>query len=292
MLKIFLLLTLAFSSLSLWGQDLAPYTVYLKEGTVITGIKDHQSVALSKGIYAKVLELNPQRRDQFYVYDNSGVARYLTSAKGIVEIENDIRILPNINAARIYPPKSALKATDKIARFDSQLSLHFDNLGVAPFNDIYSDQIANVISTRYEVRTLYVSQLPFKFGFNMNYQSAYWKNDFEQVKLSILSFGPLFKMNVYQTDRFNAHALFGAEIAPIYEGVTSRFKDKYAAQLYDLGIESEWMSPMGILTFGSHFRHHEVSLTQSNRINLEEMPKEFAVNSLGLMLGYKLEWEL
>lgn len=294
MLKLGLVLLLCVFSFSAFPDvpPTKPYTVYLREGTLLKRLKDNQTLELSKGIYAKVLELNPKRRDRFYVYDNSGVAVYETSAMGISEIEDDIRLLPNVNAEKIYPPKSVLKTTDKIAMFDSQFSLHFDNLGVAPLNDIYSDQISSVISTRYEIRTLYVSVLPFEFGFTFNYQSAYWKNDFEDVKLSILSVGPQFKYNLFKNDSFNAHVLFGAEIPLLYEGTTANFKDKYSAQMYDLGVESEWLSPMGIITFGSHFRHHQVALSDSDRINLELTPKEFTLNSLGVMLGYKIEWEL
>lgn len=280
------------SSFSILAQELKPYTVFLKEGTVLIDLKDKKEVILSKGIYAKVLELNPKRRNEFYVYDKNDVALYRTSAQGLVEIADDIQILPELDAQKIYPPKSEFKSADLVARFESQLSLHFDNLQVAPFNNIYNDQISSVLSTRYEVRTLYVSDLPFKFGFNLNYQSAYWKNDIEDVRLSILSVGPQFKYNFYKNESFNAHFVGGAELALVYEGRSATFTDKYSAQLYDLGIESEWTSPLGILTLGSHFRHHEIALSETNRTNLNLVPKEFSVNSLGIMLGYKIEWGL
>lgn len=291
MLK-FLLCFTFFCSFSLAADELKPYTVFLKEGTLLVKLKDRSEVVLSKGIYAKILELNPKRRNRFYVYDNHGVAIYETSAEGVAEIADDIRLLPAVDAEQIYPPKSVFKTTDKLARFDSQLSVHFDNLQVSSFNDIYEDQMTSVLATRYEARTLYLSDLPFKFGFGLNYQSAYWKNDFEDVRLSILSVGPHFKYQFYQSGRFNAHAILGGEMALIYEGATASFKDKYSAQLYDLGVESEWQSALGLFTLGTHFRHHEVALSESDRPNLELSPKEFAVNSLGVMLGYKIEWEL
>lgn len=290
--SLFLNLLSFLCSSSLFAVELKPYTVYLKEGTVLVKLKDKSEVKIEKGFYAKVLELNPQRRNRFYVYDQQGVPLYETTAEGIVEIADDIRLLPNVDAEQVYSPKSVFKTTDKVARFDSQLSLHFDDLQLTPFNDIYNDQTSSVLAARYEVRTLYLSDIPFKFGFGLNYQSAYWKNDSEEVKLSILSVGPHFKYNFYKMGRFNAHAILGAELALIYQGVTDNFKDKYSAQLYDLGVESEWLSPLGLVTFGTHYRHHQVALSESNRTNLELPPKEFAVKSLGIMLGYKIEWEL
>ena len=278
---------------SLWASELQPYTVYLKELTVLKKIEDNSEVILSKGIYAKVLELDPNRRNQFYVYDKNGVATYLTSSKGIVEISEDIKLLPNVDAQKVYPPQKALKAPDTKAMLDSQFNLHIDNFLLSPFNNIYNDSISNTFSTRYEARTLYNSQLPFKFGFSLNYQSVYWSNTYEKIKLSILSLGPHFKYDFYNDEDFNAHLLFGAEVAPIYEGSSDlNYKDKYSAQLFDVGLESEWLSLFGIITFGSHFRHHEVALIETTRLNITPTPKEFGINSLSLMVGYKFIWEL
>ena len=291
-MKVFFTLIFLLISFAVFAEGPKPYTVFLREGTLLINLKNNSEVVLPKGIYAKVLELNPKRRNRFYVYDQNNVALFETSSEGVVEIADDIRILPDLDSEKIYPPKSEFKSSDSIALFESQLNLHFDSLQVASFNEIYNDQISSVLATRYEIRTLYVSDLPFKFGFNLNYQSAYWKNDLEEVKLSILSVGPQFKYKFYKTNTFNAHAIFGAELALFYEGRSSTFTDKYSAQLFDLGIESEWLSPLGVLTLGTHFRHHEVALSESNRGNLQLIPKEFSVNSLGIMLGYKIEWGL
>lgn len=274
------------------ASESRPYTVYLKEGTLLKSLKNKNEVVLSKGIYAKVVELNPKLRTRFHVYNNDNIPTYEVAGSDVIEVEDDIRLLPNVDAEKIYPARNVFKVVDKIAMFESQLDLHLDNLQIAPFNAIYNDEIANVLSPRYEFRTLYVSQLPLKFGFALNYQSAYWINDFEDIKLSIVSLGPHFKYNFYKTDDLNASVTLGAEIAPIYEGSSALYKDKYSAQLFDLGIESEWLSPLGIFTLGSHFRHHQVALSETNRIDLSLTPKEFNVNSLGVMLGYKIEWNL
>lgn len=285
------LLILIFS-FSLKAQEQIPYTVFLKEGSLLTNLKDHSEVKLSKGIYAKVFELNPKRRDVFNVYDKKGIPQYLVSAQYVEEIAEDINLLPTINPEKVYPPKTIFRAENKFALFDSQLNIHLETLGVADLNSIYNDRNTTASATRYEIRTLYVSELPVEFGFNLNYQSAYWKNDEGDVKLSILSLGPQFKYPFWSGESYKINALFSGELAPVYEGSTALYKDKYSAMLYDFGIESDWNSSLGIFSFGSHFRHHEIALTQSTRPNLETTPKEFSLNSLGLMVGYKIEWDL
>lgn len=274
------------------SAELKPYTVFLKAGKKLIDIKDHSESVLTKGIYARVLELDPTRRDQFYVYDKSGKARYLTDAQDLVEVAEDVRLLPDINAEKLYPPKSVFRTENKFARFDSQLSLHIDSLSLTSLNEIYSDEISSVMTNRYELRTLYLSELPFHIGLTMNYQSAYWKNDIEKVKISILSFGPIFQYNVLQDDELKIKALMSAETAPIYSGLSANNTDKYSALLFDAGLESEWQTPIGILSLGGHYRHHTLKLKSTTRDSLLLPPKEYGLNSFGATIGYKIEWSL
>lgn len=274
------------------AYELKPYTVYLKPGTVLTTISDNSEVILSKGIYTKVLELSKTRRDNFYVYDKNGVAKYIVNSLNIVEIAKDVSLLLDINAEKIYPEKSIFKTENKSAVYQTQLNLHFENIQLSELNNIYSDQIQNVLSTRYELRTLYITNLFFDFGLSLNYQSAYWNNGVEQLKLSILSLGPHFRYHAYKNENFNLNVLIGGELAPIYQGQSAQYTDKYSAMLYDIGVESEWDTFVGKLSLGSHFRHHSIALTESTRPNLQATPSEFSLNSFGIMIGYKLEWEL
>ena len=277
---------------SLQASEAKPYLVYIKPGSILTKISDKSEVKIDKGIYAKVLELSKTKREQFYIYDKEGDAKYIVDSINLVEVSDDIHILPDINAEKTFPVQSIFKTENKLANYHSQINLHFDNLKLSELNNIYNDQISNVLATRYEIRTLYVTNLLFDFGLGLNYQSAYWKNDVEQVKLSILSLGPHFRYNAYTNNDFNLNIVGAGELAPIYQGRSTLYTDKYSAMLYDLGIESEWETFIGKLSIGSHFRHHSIALTESNRSDLQVTPSEFSLNSLGIMIGYKIEWEL
>jgi hypothetical protein len=293
--KIIFFFFLLFLSTVLWAEVVTPYTVYLKEGKRLINLKDNTESILSKGIYAKVLELDVKSRNQFYVYDKTGKAIYLTDAYGMVEIADDIRLLPSLDAQKIYPPKSVFKAENKTASFDTQLSVHLDNLNLGTLNGIYSEEIQNVFSPRYEIRTLYAPELSFHFGLNLNYQSSYWKNDSEEVKLSILSFGPVFQYNIIHDDDIKIKGLMGAETALIYSGTTDKYKDDYSALLFDLGIESEWTTTIGPVSIGAHYRHHELKLKKTSR-DSTQFPSTgysfYSLNSWGASIGYKFEWGL
>ena len=216
----------------------------------------------------------------------------LCPLRSLLAMDPDLNILPGINAEKIYPPKSTFKNQNPYARFDSQVSLHFDFIQVSNLNAIYKDQASTVPSARYEVRTLYTTDLPIEFGFSLNYQSAYLINNSENIKLSILSMGPLFKYKCYSEDDVDIHFLVGAEISPLYQDISSQYTDSYSAVIFDLGLESEWNGPLGTIQFGSHLRHHNIALSNTNRPNVDLAPQEFSLNSLGIMIGYKIIWDL
>jgi hypothetical protein len=291
-LSIIVIFNFCFSPCFIMAETKMPYPVFIKAGTVLTNLKDNSAIILSTGIYAKVLETNIEQRNLFNLYDKKGVPKYQLSAEGIVEIEEDFKILPTFDSEKVYPPKSTLKVQNKFAQFDSQINLHLDTLQISNLNSIYGHQTSTVPAARYEARTLYTTNLPLEFGFGLNYQSAYWKNDIEGIRLSILSLGPQFKYNFYTEDDFNIYFFLGSEIAPIYQVSTALYSEKYSAILIDCGVESQWNSPLGTIQFGSHFRHHNIALTESNRPNLDLVPKEFSLDSLGFMIGYKIIWNL
>jgi hypothetical protein len=162
--KIIFFIFLFVSLNNTFANDKSPYLVYLKPGSILTKISDKTELTLVNGIYAKVLETNFSRRNIFIVYDKKGMAKYEASAGDILEIEEDVRILPKINAEISYPPQSTFKSNDKKANFDSQFNLHVDNLLTSGLNSVYDQNIVSIVGTRFEVRTLYNSELPINFG--------------------------------------------------------------------------------------------------------------------------------
>ena len=290
--KIFILLFCLMAA-SAFSKEIAPYNVFLKEGAVLTSIKFHTTKILSKSIYVKAKETNIDKRDEFIVYDKEGNPAYLVEAKYVADIEDDYAVLPKVDASKIYPPRSFFGEENKKAPIESQLNLHLETFMLSSLNEIYRDRINSVLANRFELRTMYQATLPYSLGVSINYENAFWRNDYEDIKLSIVSLGPHFKYNFQNfSDNFKVSALLGGEFAPLYESYSALSNDSYSATLYDVGLEAFWETQFGTFSFGSHFRHHEITLNKTDRPLLKTNPKEFSLNTFGGMIGYKIDWSL
>lgn len=284
-----------FSLLSLGhvlAAELKPYKVYLKPGTVLTSLKDRTDQRITRGIYVFVLETNPLRRDHFIVYDKTMKPAFETTALGIVEIEKDVAVLPDIDAQTIYPAPSVLRSNNKNIFFDTQFNLHLESIDAAAFNSLYGTELTSTLGHRFEIRTLYNSELPVNFGLGLSYQTASFSDENSDMKLSALSFGPYIQRYVYEKEKVAVSLWLGAEYSPNYKTSSEEFTDKYNAVMIDFGAEVLWQTSIGKWSAGAHLRRHNLSLTSSTRTSLDPLPEDLTVNSIGAMLGYKYEWDL
>lgn len=293
MFRISCILIILLLPLSLLAQDLKPYTVFLKPGSRLTRLSDQKSFALEKGIYVKALETNYKKRDLFRIYDEQGNALYETKAESIVEVIDDYQILPRFAGDITYPAPSQLKVMDKKISFDSQLNFHFDNLQTKEFNSVYSDSLESIVSPRLELRTIYSRpEFPVGIGGTINYQNASWRNDVDQIRLAIVSFGPTFMYRIYSDEEVTTSAYLGAEFAPVYRTTSGAPRDEYKAMLYDIGIEAVWQTGYGSWSLGSHYRSHILSLEKSSRENVSVPAGRITLSAFGLMVGFHHNWSL
>lgn len=274
------------------ADELKPYKVYLKEGSVLTSLKENIDQRLTRGIYAFVLETNPSKRDNFIVYDKNMKPAFTTTALGVVEIENDVAILPNVDAEIQYPAPTVFKTPDKVAFFNTQFNMHFDLIAADTFNLLYGTNFTSALGKRFEIRTLYNSDLPVNFGVSLNYLTASWLNDDDEMNLSALSFGPHLQHYLYEEKEMAISLLFGTDYSPNYRTSSGEFNDNYHAVILNLGVEAIWQTYFGKWSGGLHLRRHDLSLINTTRSTLSPLPEDLKIYSIGAMLGYKYEWDL
>lgn len=271
-----------------------PYQVYLMPKSVLIDLEDKSEIVTVKGRYVLALEENPNNRHNFWIYNKDKKKVYITSAKNIFIHEPELRLLPSEQEKenKVYWDKRIRQEDDTKASFETNFALHFETLSMTELNGIYQNQNGSTGATRYEVRTFYMTEQPWQFGLNLNFQSIYWDNGDEKEKLAILSLGPSFSYTFYNYDSYIFSLLVAAEIAPIAKASSTLYTEKFGAHAYDLGLEAEIPSEYGRFTLGTHFRQQFLTLRETTRTELGELQSENKISSLGFSLGYKIDWDL
>ena len=269
-----------------------PYLVYLAPKSKLISIGAHKDIVTDKAMYVYVLEENLNDRKQFWVYNNKKEKKYLTSAFNITELDPELRLLPSVDGSKIYRQKRLMQTDDSSMTFETNCNLHFEQVSMSELNSIYPSQPGSSSSVRYEVRTLYLTQLPIQFGVNLNYQGIYWSNACEQIRLSLLSVGPGFSYKILNNDQFALSILGSAELVPLAQSKSPQNVDNFSAYSFDVGIEGEFPSSFGNFTIGTHLRRHFLLLENTTRTDATIMQGEYGLSSLGLSLGYKVDWDL
>ena len=284
--------SLLFLMSSLQANELKPYRVYIKPNTVLKKIKGGERLLLENGIFAYVLDRDFIKRDFINVYDQKGNPLYEIKSEDMVEFESDIALFPNHKANTKYPIPSTFQAANKNLYFDTQFNIHFDQINTKKFSEINSEDNTSSIGNRFEIKTKVLALFPVDFGISVNYESSTWSNNFEDVSLSIFSFGPYLQKSFYEEDNFQAFVSLGAEVAPIYKTKSTFIEDDFDGILIDLGIEGLWETQYGKWSLGTHYRRHDITLTSGENKGAQVVPENIYIDTFGIMIGYKYEWKL
>jgi len=275
-----------------FADEAKPYRVYIKPGAILKKISDKHSYALPRGIYAFVLDRDYSRQENLFVYDKKGNPLYEVDGNDIVEIESDIALFPTSKADIRYPIPSTFKASNKQFYFDTQFNVHFDQISTSKLSELNDQNINSAIGNRFEIKTKLLTLFPVDFGITVNFESSTWSSEIEDVSLAIFSFGPYIQKSLYEEDNFSFFLNIGAELAPIYETKSTNYKDKFQGVLLDLGADGLWDTQYGKWSLGVHYRHHDLTLLNGENKNTPLVPENFAISTIGLIIGYKYEWKL
>lgn len=289
-LFLFFIFILHFKIIHASNYSEVPFQVYIKPQSKLSDLNFTEFVKTTKGIYANVIEKDHVARSEFWVLDKKGEKRYIVSSKDIVELKNDTDILPTELGNTTYPAKSLNFSYDHRINFESEFSLHFDNLNLSPLQNITNDQVQTIQAPRYQFSTNYIATIPVNIGLGISLQEAAWKNqDLLTNQLTIFTFGPNIKYRISDSDFYSVAAQFTFEYALNYQTATNSSKNTFSAYIWSLGLVNDFQTPLGIIQIGVDYRKHYVQLSN---INNPSVTDEFNISSTGAFLGYKIGWNL
>lgn len=293
MKKIFHILFICFFILEAKAQSQEPYPAYIKPGAVLTRLSDNKTFISDVGLFAKVKETHPTKRDLFYVYNKKGELTYTVQPQYISEISEDIRVYPKVNAEVIYPPRSKLKNNDETFNFNTQLNMHISSLDTEAFNSFYQPEASSANLTRFELRSVYQSLLPINFGITTSFQYGTWfDTNSNKVKMKNFSIGPILEYSFYQKENLNFKAVLSGEFSPLYQTSSIASKEDYSSLIFQIGAEVNYLSTLGIFNFGINYRRQDLNINSSTLSSSGVADEDISLGNLGLTVGYILNWTL
>jgi hypothetical protein len=269
-----------------------PYLVYLLPGSKIELIEDQSVIYTSKGMYVYAMEVNLNYRKEFWIYSTKKEKKFITSAMNIKELFPEMRLLPFVPEDHGYEQKRIIRTDDKLAPFETNLALNFEQMSMNEMSPIYSTQSGSMTATRFEIRSLYQTEKPLQFGANFNFQNIFWDNSSESIRLSLISVGPVFSYKLLEQENFSLSLLASAELAIMAKGSSAQNNEEFSSHAFDIGLSGDIPTEIGMLTLGTHIRRNYLLLNNTTRTNLTAPPNEYQLTSLGISLGYKFDWEL
>jgi hypothetical protein len=293
MLRIIFFILFLFSIKLSAAENSKPYLAFIKDNAMITSLEDNSVKKINRGIYAHVQAVDPLTRSQFYIYSKGLKAKYKVSSTDVVEIKDDIELLPNETGDIYYPAKSNFRAINKIFPIESELSLAIDQLDLAPVNQFLDTEISSISAPRYKFSSHYISSFNTNIGFNINLQSASWRDELgNDSKLSSLSFGPEFKFNYLHLDDYTFSALVSYEFCSSYKIKSNLGEEDFSTYLWNIGLHNEAKTQIGTIIFGADLRKYFLTHKRNTNGSLALKVEEYVLTSAGLFLGYKIEWDL
>lgn len=289
----FVIFFVCFFAIETKAQSDLPYPAYIKPGAILTRVSDNKSFVSDVGLFVKVKESHPTKRDLFYVYNKKGELIYTVQPQYITEISEDIRVYPKVNAEVIYPPRSELKSPDQFFNFNTQFNLHISSFDPNAFNSFYQPEDSSANLTRFEFRSIYVSEFPIHFGMTASFQYGTWLDtNSDKVKLKNFSIGPILEYGFYQRENLNVKAVLSGEFAPLYETSSINSKEKYSSLIFQIGTEANYQTVLGTFNFGINYRKQDLNINSSTASSSGVADEDISLGNIGITVGYILNWTL
>ncbi len=292
-MKFIFLITIFISSITRASSVAGPHIVTLTSDSILHSLDEQLYFKTSQLMYVLAEEADPVTRNEFWIYNNKKQKIYLTSAFNIKELDQDILLLPHDTGIRPYALRKTLeKDNDDGMLFSTDFCFHLEQFAIGSLNTIYQLQSNTASSYRYEIRSTFITKKRIHYGFNINFQNISWLGVNEQIRLSSLSLGPSLSIKILKNNLLGLTFLTSAELSPISQAKSSTYTDNYYGYTFDTGIEADFLNSFGTFTLGSHFRYHTLLLKGTTRPGILSMNREYNLSSIGLSLGYKMDWEL
>ncbi|MEI8346596.1 MAG: hypothetical protein WCG27_03960 [Pseudomonadota bacterium] len=273
--------------------DPVRFYAMLKKGSPIEDNRTHQILTTSMSYYVLVQQ-EDYRGKVITLFTKKGQAKYNTSMKFIIPLEQDLAIMPTPSALETYPPRkqSELRLVDPYLTLGHRFLWQNEIVFPFYFEKAFDTNLRGTTAYRLEYQLFYMWDFPLKLGALVNYQKMSWKTDDGSGSWNSTNIGPILLFTIYNWERVRLEGMGSWQSA--YRS-SLQFDDQYynmVANYWQVGLQAIIPYWVGGWVAGLYYRQSMVAfqdtLPATSPSNFNE--GERRIYSWGINLGY--HWDM
>lgn len=268
------------------------YLSELKRGTPLMNIKDKKFFKTQRNIYVYARELTPGN-NKIIIYDKNKKPMFLTYAKFVHSLENDIQLLPKHDSKKKFFSKDIQwQSNDKNFEFDFELLFEGETMAGSYYSTLFDSTKSNAKAQSISMSFLPVSFLPVQIGLIGTYRNGSFETGSGKFSWIQLSAGPVIKWSKplfedYQID-FSLEGQGSLFHQGTYVGTTINFR----TYEYGPGVSINYKTKIGQFLLGSKYKAIHQVFDSANRSESRYIKNDRKISSYSIFIGHKYRFKL
>lgn len=267
-----------------------PFTAQLKKGSILRNLDTGKPFRLKKPLVVKAEQV-VLGSNRVFILNKSGEKRYETQAVNAVNIEETVRLNPDINPLIVYTDKPKFGSIDQELKFSHFFSYHIESIRSDYYATIFRGERQSATGNILEAKSYFLTdRFPIHIGFNVNAHFGFWEDpELGTVTWRGLFIGPSVMRSFWQKPdgRWNFH--LSAFKSVYHESEKAPDKHMYSTLGLQSEIEKEFDTSYGPVTLGLSYRWSRSSIKDSTEY-LENEALKGQVIGFGAYMSYRYNW--
>ena len=268
------------------------FSVLVKQRTLLTDLDSNKTFEVKKDFYAKAKE-KIAGGEISYILNQKGEARYQTKTSDLIDIEEDLKMLPQLDALEVYRDKNDFNSIDSAFPLEYFFNYHFETVVSDYYPTLFGFSSRKGLAHRFQFRGYYLpSWPPLRFGINLQHVSGTWSDsDTNLFTWSALFLGPNIHAHLQGEKGLSWHFHLGAGQALFHRSQRDLEQHNYDSTTMQFDLEVAKQTLYGKFLAGVGFRKTLSSLKNTTE-PLMTPTQTSSVNAFSISLGYSHGWSL
>lgn len=267
-----------------------PFTAQLKKGAILRNLETGKPLRVKKPIVVRAEQIL-LGANRVYILTKDGQKKYETHAENAVNIENTVRLEPDINPLTVYTDKAQYGSQDNELKFSHFFSYHLEAIRTDYYATIFRGERQSATATILQAKNyLLTERFPIHVGFNLSANLGFWEDPIlGTVTWRGFFLGPSFMRTFWKQkdSRWNMHV--SAFHSFYHESQKDPDRHRYSTLGLQGELEKEWDTDYGPFILGLSYRWSRSSIKSSTEY-LENEALKGQVVGVGAYLSYRYDW--